>query len=263
MKIDTAGNYTLRYTAEDECGNETVVDRNLVVAPPRTVLYADGAFIINELPGDRGTNEALHGVATNEYPPFDPNGASNIEKYIFQTESDRPWHTERRTITSVAIGSNISPTDMTNWFYECYYVTTINLDRLDSSSVTAMLNTFNACYRLVDLDVGGLDTSNVTSFRQTFGSCRAIKSIDVSNFDTSNATDFFQMFVYCEELQTILVSTLFDVSNATDTNNMFLWDTKLKGGSGTVYDSSQTGGLYARIDNPPDAPGYFTLKPTT
>lgn len=48
MKIDTDGTYTLQYTAEDSCGNETIEERTVIVASPRTVLYTDGTFIINE-----------------------------------------------------------------------------------------------------------------------------------------------------------------------------------------------------------------------
>lgn len=35
MIINTAGDYTLRYTATDECGNSSSVDRSLTVASPR------------------------------------------------------------------------------------------------------------------------------------------------------------------------------------------------------------------------------------
>ena len=39
---------------------------------------------------------------------------------------------------------------------------------------------------------------------------------------------------------------------------MFNGCIRLIGGAGTAYDSSHTDGTYARIDNPPDSPGYFT-----
>lgn len=48
MKINTDGTYTLQYTAVDSCGNETIEERTVIVASPRTVLYTDGTFIINE-----------------------------------------------------------------------------------------------------------------------------------------------------------------------------------------------------------------------
>ena len=40
--------------------------------------------------------------------------------------------------------------------------------------------------------------------------------------------------------------------------DMFSGCTSLVGGSGTTYDANHTDGEYARIDNPPTAPGYFT-----
>lgn len=43
-------------------------------------------------------------------------------------------------------------------------------------------------------------------------------------------------------------------------SNMFKDCVNLVGGSGTTYSSSNTGKTYARIDNPPDALGYFSLK---
>ena len=43
MKIDTEGTYTLRYTAEDECGNVTTEDRTVNVAEPVYGVYWDGS----------------------------------------------------------------------------------------------------------------------------------------------------------------------------------------------------------------------------
>lgn len=60
MKIDTEGNYVLKYTATDECGNETVIERNVsaVKIEYRTVLYTDGTFIINEKSTDQEIGRA-------------------------------------------------------------------------------------------------------------------------------------------------------------------------------------------------------------
>ena len=69
------------------------------------------------------------------------------------------------------------------------------------------------------------------------------------------------MFSYCSNLSTIYVSDLFDTSSVTSSGNMFSNSTKLVGGAGTKYNSSYIDKTYARIDNPPDSPGYFTYKP--
>ena len=84
MHFDQDGTYNLVYIAEDECGNTTLAERVVEVFSLRTVLYPDGTFIINEKSTDQATNEALHGVATDVYDPFDPNG----EKYILRFRSN-------------------------------------------------------------------------------------------------------------------------------------------------------------------------------
>lgn len=43
MKIDTEGTYTLQYTAEDACGNETIEEREVIVADPTYGIYWDGS----------------------------------------------------------------------------------------------------------------------------------------------------------------------------------------------------------------------------
>lgn len=50
--------------------------------------------------------------------------------------------------------------------------------------------------------------------------------------------------------------TLFPAYAAS--TGMFSGCTSLVGGAGTAYDANHTDGEYARIDNPPNAPGYFT-----
>lgn len=319
MKIDTAGNYTLRYTAEDECGNETVVDRSLVVVEPRTVLYADGTLIINELPADMEENEQLHGVATNVYIPFDPNSADTTERYEFFGTSDVPWHSQASAITSCIIGSPIEPkktgywfsdtvctdfdfrnllptnfTDASNMFNACKS-TNIDTSTLNTSNVTNMMRMFRECKKVRTLNISTLNTRNVTSMEGMFSNWNSsggmtvldlssfdttslqncsdmfsasyyLTEIDLSSFNTSNVTNMWGMFKNCQNLATIYASTSFvtDAVSQRNSTDMFANSTnihRLVGGAGTAWSSSNpTDKTYARIDNPPDAPGYFTLK---
>ena len=66
------------------------------------------------------------------------------------------------------------------------------------------------------------------------------------------------MFVECRNLTTICVSALFSAAPVRD--SMFYNCVALTGGAGTQYDPSHRDADYARIDNPPRAPGYFTEK---
>lgn len=79
--------------------------------------------------------------------------------------------------------------------------------------------------------------------------------------DVSGVTDFSSMFAGCDKLEAIYVAAGEDWStiSATDTG-MFDGCTSLTGGSGTAYDSEQTGLAYARIDGGTENPGYFTQK---
>ena len=60
MHFDTNGVYTLLYTAEDSCGNETIEERTVEVFGYSTVLYTDGTFIINEKSTGRDANRTYN-----------------------------------------------------------------------------------------------------------------------------------------------------------------------------------------------------------
>ena len=220
MHIDTAGTYTLQYTATDSCGNETIEERTVIVSAPRTVLYTDGTFIINEKPEDMAGNIALHGAATNVYDPFDPNGTTSDSKYIFPAESMRMWHAERALIKAVEIGSPIAPTDTSYWFANFTTCTRAELSLLNTSAVTSMHNMFFYWRALTSLDLTSFDTSAVTSMEGMFNYCDNLTSIDVSSFDTSKVTNMNEMFAYCKKLTSVDV-TNFDTSRLTDMGSMF------------------------------------------
>lgn len=369
MIINTAGEYTLQYTATDACGNSTTVERDLVVeGPPRTVLYTDGTFIINERQRDIEANIQAHGQPTNIYIPFDPNGDTAVDKYIFTSTSQRPWNAQASSITSVEIGSDISPTSTLQWFYGftscesmnisklntsmvttmlemfynctaltsldvshfdtrlvtdmsgmfqlcqsltsldvsgfntssvttmhtifsgcqaltelnvdnfntglvtnmyamfqgCQALTELDLSGFDTKNVTTMGDMFLDCYALTTLDVSGFDTTSVTSMSRMFKNCKVLVVADLATFDTSIVTNMQEMFRTCKELTTIYASASFVVSQVTNSTNMFdSMSTNLRGGAGTTWSSLSSrpkDKTYARIDNPPDAPGYFTAK---
>ena len=68
------------------------------------------------------------------------------------------------------------------------------------------------------------------------------------------------MFGFSYKLKTVYVSESWDVSGATSVDQFLFYGVKLVGGQGTRYNSSNDMKTYARIDNPPDEPGYFTYK---
>lgn len=289
MIFDEAGTYQIEYTATDDCGNETVAERTVIVEEPptyRTVLYTDGTFIINESSRDEAANIQAHGQPTNVYAPFDPNGATDTDKYIFTSANSRPWNAQASSIKSVEVGYQIQPSDTKYWFDNLTICENIDLSNLDTSLVTDMkhmfrrcraitsigtLNTssatnmegmFYGCSALLNIDMSGFDTSHVTTMLNMFRDCTNIPVLDLSAFDTSSLLNSEGMFQNCGQVTTIYASQSFVTSQITSSGNMFYSNYLLVGGAGTVFDQwdNPKDKTYAHIDGGTSDPGYFTAK---
>ena len=108
------------------------------------------------------------------------------------------------------------------------------------------------------ISLSGIHTGKTKSMIGMFYDCRSVTSLDLSGFQFGSVDAINQMFIGCNNLRTITVSDHFTIKGTTTTLWMFYDCTSLVGGAGTAYDSTHTDGEYARIDNPPDFPGYFT-----
>lgn len=293
MKYTEPGTYKIQYTAEDGCGKTTVEDRTVIVTEPptyRTVLYTDGTFIINESSVDEASNVSKHGEATKVYEPMLEDGSN----YVFNYANDRPWDnpaagTQKDNILHVEVGTLIKPISTAYWFYGLRNATSFDLDNLDTSLVTSMEYMFTTC-NIDSINLSSLDTSSVENMRRMFQGITATVTVDLSSFDTSKVTNMEGMFLTSSsaasppqiidlssfdtsmvldmssmfrnngKLTTVLASDKFVTQQVTSSSNMFDSTSRLVGGAGTTYNSSYKDKTYARIDNPPDAPGYFTAK---
>lgn len=243
MHFDTDGVYTLLYTAEDSCGNETVEERTVIVASPRTVVYTDGTLIINEQPKDRANNIALHGEATATFPLFDPNGDTARKRYDFR-DSSSYWSSTN--VTAVEIGEVIQPEYINSWFghngilvsadltnldttkvkeatamfLSCSALTSITLGDYEAPLLTNTRQMFYGCTSLTGINLSNLDVSHVVDMGRMFNNCSSLTSLDLSNFDTSSAEDMEYLFNGCAALTSLDVSN-FDTSNVTDMQYMF------------------------------------------
>lgn len=266
-------------------GNGNVVAISVELISYRTVIYADGTLIINEPSTDIASNVTAHGTASHVYDAMKPDGSN----YVWTTTPETLWHESyavKSSITAVEIGRPIKPTSMAYWFFGLNYCTSIDLTNLDSSRVTSMAHMFHNSTRIASLNLDVLDTSNVTDFEGFLYEVDALTSVDVTNFDTSNATNMKEMFYRMVNAETIDVSS-FNTANVTQMQSMFASNQRLRtiyassrfvvgsgvsastmfydclvlvGGANTAYDANHMDETYARIDNPPTAPGYFTAK---
>ncbi len=178
-----------------------------------------------------------------------------------------------------------SVTDMRKMFGYCELKEHIYVDNFDTSNVTNMQSMFEECMGLLSLDLSSFNTKNVTNMDcmffddfcleslilgdfnnekvenmlGMFGSCSALTELDLSNFKTPNVVNIRGLFSGNYSLEKIYSNEDFVLDNA-NTADIFGGCTSLVGGAGTAYDSNHIGMEYARIDEGPSNPGYFTRK---
>lgn len=286
MKYTEAGTYTLIYKATDKCGNETEKERTVYVYEKKTVLFEDGTFIINELSKDRGLNNSKYGAVVSEYSPLDANN-----DYVFSSGNDQPWFNERSQITNAKFGSPVVPIEMAYWFQNCNNLTSIDWTNCDPSNVTtirAMFAStsvtsvtfpsmphltniryvFNRCTSLTSVDFSNVGATSITNTGDMFQGCTALTEVDLRGL-AGTVESCERMFANANSDENMAIHKIFvsasnpnalDFQQATSSANMFRNCVDIEGGEGTQFNSSFIGNQYARIDNPPDAPGYFTAK---
>ena len=80
---------------------------------------------------------------------------------------------------------------------------------------------FAYCSSLTSLDVSKFDTSSVTNMNGMFDSCKRLTSLDLSSFDTSKVTTMNWIFNKCSKLTKIMVSNKWVINSGASTDRMF------------------------------------------
>lgn len=141
------------------------------------------------------------------------------------------------------------------------YVTTISgMENLNTDQVTDMSNMFYKCESLASVDLTHFNTANVTDMSYMFYKCKALKTVDLSSFDISKLDNTKNMFFQCSALETIYGSSDWNQGPAmSSTEGMFIHCRALVGGKGTAYDAEWINKTYARPDGGKGSstPGYF------
>ena len=164
--------------------------------------------------------------------------------------------------------------DMSYMFYECCSLTSIDLSHFNTAKVGtgrdglptelrgSMAFMFAWCYSLTHIDISNFvineNLSHSLDMQHMFSLCGSLKTIDISGFKNISA-NMSGLFNGCSSVITIYVGEEWSNEYITGTK-MFQGCNKLVGGKGTVYDQAYMDKTYARIDNAPSAPGYFTYK---
>ena len=138
------------------------------------------------------------------------------------TDSNKKLFRNMRFVTSIDLNriDTSHMTDMSYMFFYCSGLTSLDVSKFDTSKVTSMSYMFSGCSGLTSLDLSKFDTSKVTGMSYMFYYCSGLTSLDVSKFDTSKVTSMSYMFYYCSGLTSLDVSK-FDTSKVTDMSYMF------------------------------------------
>lgn len=152
---------------------------------------------------------------------FEGKTATAVYANIENTKSTPPWKGIARKIERVAVvDDGVAPQTMYAWFFECNNLLSVNLSKLDTSSVRSFADVFQDCSSLRSVNLAGWDTSSGNNFRQMFYRCSSLEEVDISSFETSASTSFEQMFYGCSSLRSLDLSHL-DTGNATTFASMF------------------------------------------
>ena len=170
--------------------------------------------------------------------------------------------------TSIVIDQSIwgwTPTTTKNLFCNLANATTItDLDYLDTREVEDMTQMFFNCLSLQSIDVSRFDTKKVKLMVSMFEECLDLQVLNLYSFDISSLEECYYMFYGCQSLETIYCNEdWYSHSKLSYSGDMFKGCNKLKGGMGTACASyTSKDKTYARPDGMTNTTlGYFTSVP--
>jgi len=166
--------------------------------------------------GTEGTNvKYLHDYFYEDYKPdevFLNNNQAKNNNGNYSITLDKEGENKIEVIW------NNKLTYLSNMFFGCTSIVSLDFSSFDTSDVEEMDNMFGDCSSLVSLDLSKFITSNVKNMNYMFQGCSSLKSLDLSNFITSNVEKIGYMFKGCSSLVSLDLSN-FIISNI-DSNNM-------------------------------------------
>ena len=147
----------------------------------------------------------------------------------FRPTTTKYWFYDLRGLTTIEGLENFNTsevTDMSEMFYGCSRLISLNFSYLNTSAVTDMSAMFSDCSGLTSLNLSNFNTSSVTNMGSMFRDCSSLTSLNLSNFNTSAVTNMGGMFSGCSRLTSLNISN-FNTSKVTYMGGMFEGCSKL------------------------------------
>ncbi len=199
----------------------------------------------------------------------DINAPAEPEAYAVYTAGNTTltfyYDNQRSTREGTTYDLNVEFDDP-GWFIDRSYTSVTHVVFDPSFADARPVSTCSWFWGMTNLQsITGMDcmnTEDVTTMWGMFSSCSSLTTLDLSSFNTSQVTNMLGMFSDCSNLTTIYAGSGWSTATVTTSGDMFKNCTSLVGGMGTTFDPSHTNKAYARIDEGPSRPGYFSEKTT-
>ena len=109
---------------------------------------------------------------------------------------------------------------MTQIFFHCEKLSSIDVSKFKTSNVTSMENLFAYCYQLTSINLTNFDTSKVINMKGIFSNLYNLKYLDISNFNTSLVND---TSLFCKQCMSLIFLNInsFIFTNKTKINDAF------------------------------------------
>ena len=205
------------------------------------------------------------GTITFYYDDVDHSAEGTVRTHTAGSTGYTPWKNDTSILKAVFTPSCSTfawTKGLQYFFLGCSNLATVEgLGNLNTGSASSFLQMFKDCSSLVSLDSRYLKSPNVTNFADMFYNCVSLEVLDISSLSSASAGQCGNAFRNCPLLKTVYVRDGFDLSGLAS-QWVFTSTSKIVGGNGTTWSSSNVHATYARIDKD-GSPGYFTLKTQT
>ena len=85
---------------------------------------------------------------------------------------------------------------MADMFFNCYYITSLNLSNFNTSKVNEFNFMFHNCQSLTSLNLSNFDTSNLNRTDRMFDGCINLEYINMQNFNEETINSHYVYIFY-------------------------------------------------------------------
>ena len=206
-----------KYIATYESSTQTLTFKeNVGETLPKNSAWVEDKMTVATIKNKLGNGTIVHIVFDKSFSSYTPTSLFRFFKDLTKLE----------TITGLEYLNTAKVTDMSEMFYRCSKLTSLDVTKFNTANVTNMGYMFYNCSSLTSLDVTHFNTAKVTDMSYMFSGCSSLTSLDVTHFNTENVTNMNSMFSGCSSLTSLDV-THFNTANVTNMNSMFSGCSKL------------------------------------